>query len=210
MNVCAVGIGRPRPVPATGRRARPMTLSRVRLPWPATPPRYGAVVLRPLTAADTPMVIALGQEPYIPLIGSLPARPTSEQAEAWIRRQHDRHTTGAGLTVAVADADSGEALGMVGLGLRDLADGRATGGYSIAPPFRGRGVARSALIALTAYAWTVPALHRIELYVEPVNTASIRVAEAAGYVLEGLLRNHQEIGGVRRDMLVYAAVRPSS
>jgi hypothetical protein len=31
---------------------------------------------------------------------------------------------------------------------------------------------------------------------------------ASGYRREGLLCSHQEIGGIRRDMLLYAAIRP--
>lgn len=77
-----------------------------------------------------------------------------------------------------------------------------------APANRGRGIATSALTALTTFAWTIPALHRIELDIEPWNTSSIRVAQACGYQREGLLRSHQEIGGTRRDMLLYAATRP--
>lgn len=68
-------------------------------------------------------------------------------------------------------------------------------------------MAASALIALTTFGWTIPQLHRIELYIEPWNTASARTAEKAGYLREGLLRSHQEIGGSRRDMLLYASIR---
>ena len=53
----------------------------------------------------------------------------------------------------------------------------------------------------------IPQLHRVELYVEPWNTASVRTAENAGYEREGLLRSHGEIGGRRLDMLLFAAVR---
>jgi RimJ/RimL family protein N-acetyltransferase len=37
--------------------------------------------------------------------------------------------------------------------------------------------------------------------------ASARTAESAGYEREGLLRSHQEIGGKRVDMLLYAKIR---
>jgi RimJ/RimL family protein N-acetyltransferase len=47
----------------------------------------------------------------------------------------------------------------------------------------------------------------MQLHIEPWNTASVRTAERAGYEREGLLRSYLEIGGQRRDMLVYAAVR---
>jgi RimJ/RimL family protein N-acetyltransferase len=41
-----------------------------------------------------------------------------------------------------------------------------------------------------------------------VNNSSIHVAEVSGYERERLLRSHQEIGGTRRDMLLYATTRP--
>jgi ribosomal-protein-alanine N-acetyltransferase len=93
-------------------------------------------------------------------------------------------------------------------GLQHLSAGRATAGYAVSRLHRGRGIATSALQALTIFAWTIPTLYRVELYIEPWNTSSIRVAEAAGYQREGLLRSYQEIGGTRRDMLLYAATRP--
>ena len=67
-------------------------------------------------------------------------------------------------------------------------------------------MAAAALAALTSFAWTVPGLHRLELYVEPWNVASTRAAERAGYQREGLLRRYLEIGGRRVDMLLYALV----
>jgi RimJ/RimL family protein N-acetyltransferase len=99
-------------------------------------------------------------------------------------------------------------VGGAGLWLAELAAGRATAGYSIAPRDRGHGYAADALTALTRFAWTLPDLFRVALYIEPWNAASTRTAERAGYVREGLLRSFQEIGGERRDMLIYAAVKP--
>jgi [ribosomal protein S5]-alanine N-acetyltransferase len=101
-------------------------------------------------------------------------------------------------------------VGTIGLWLRQLAEGRATAGYFVAPSARGRGIAAAALIALTSFAWTVPRLHRIELHIEPWNTGSIKTAERAGYEREGLMRSHQEIGGQRRDMLLYATIKEDS
>ncbi|WDF34803.1 GNAT family protein [Arthrobacter agilis] len=88
-----------------------------------------------------------------------------------------------------------------------MSAGRAQIGYGIAPSSRGRHLASDALCAVTSFAWTLPELHRTELYIEPWNAASIRTAERAGYLREGLLRSHQEISGQRRDMLLYCTVR---
>ena len=106
--------------------------------WPTTPPAFGPVLLREFTEDDVHLAIECGADPYIPLVGTLPAFPTHDQA----------------------------------------------------------------------LAWTIPALHRVELYIEPWNTGSVRTAEKAGYQREGLLKGYQEIAGTRRDMYLYAALRP--
>jgi [ribosomal protein S5]-alanine N-acetyltransferase len=175
--------------------------------WPAGPVAYGPVVLREFSVHDVPMVRELSTDPYVPLIGSLPPNASQQEAQDWVDRQRGRLAEGAGFSFAIAEADTDRAVGGIGLWLAALPQGRATVGYSIAPSARGRGLAGASLVAVTDFAWTIPALHRIELYIEPWNAASFRTAERAGYVREGLLRSHQEIGGRRRDMLLYAIVR---
>jgi [ribosomal protein S5]-alanine N-acetyltransferase len=177
-------------------------------PWPDTPPAAGGVLLRPFTDDDVPMVLDLATDPYVPLIGSLPAHATEEEARAYIARNRGRWAEGHGFSFAVADAATGRAVGGTGLWLAaGLPHGRAEIGYAIAPGARGHGHAADALAAVTGFAWTIPPLHRLELHIEQWNVASIRTAERAGYRREGLLRSYQEIGGRRRDMLLHAAVR---
>lgn len=177
---------------------------------PDPPPTWGPIALRPFTADDVAMLVELATDPYVPLVSSLPANATTRDAQAFIDRQHQRLETGVGYAFCVSDRGENRALGTAGLWLTGLAMGRATVGYSVAPAARGRGVAAAALRALTLFAWTLPELFRIELYVEPWNTASIRVAEANGYEREGLLRSHQPVGERRADMLLYATLRPSA
>ena len=176
-------------------------------PWPAEPVAHGPVVLREFSDADLPMVQELSTDPYVPLIGTLPSNATRQQAQDYIDRQRGRLAEGIGFSFAIAEAGAGRGLGGIGLWLAGLDQGRATAGYAVIPSTRGRGVASAALTALTAFAWTIPGLHRVELYIEPWNTGSVKTAEQAGYTREGLLRSHQEIGGRRRDMLLYAAIR---
>jgi ribosomal-protein-alanine N-acetyltransferase len=177
-------------------------------PWPATPPAYGPVVLREFLPADVAMARELSTDPYVPLIGTLPANASPQEAQDWIDRQRGRLAEGAGFSFVIADATTNRALGDIGLWLTFLARGRASAGYSVARSARGRGIAAAALTALTPFAWSIPGLYRIELYIEPWNVGSIKTAERAGYEREGLLRSHAEIGGRRRDMLLYALIRP--
>jgi RimJ/RimL family protein N-acetyltransferase len=176
-------------------------------PWPTGPVAYGPVVLREFEVRDVPMAIEASTDPYIPQIGTLPANASEQEAQDWVDRQRGRLAEGLGFSFAVAEADTDRSVGAIGLWLAGLRQGRATVGYSIIPSARGRGLAAAALIAVTEFAWTIPALHRIELHIEPWNEGSIRTAERAGYEREGLMRSHQEIGGRRRDMLLYATVR---
>lgn len=180
------------------------------LSWPDSAPNHGGVMLRAFEFSDVGMVMDLATDPYVPLIGTLPARADEQQAAAWIDRQRARFEQGVGFPFVIADVRSGAAMGTTGLSLTGWQQhGRAGVGYAVAPSARGRGVAADALTALTAFGWTLQALHRLEAYIEPSNTASVRAAQRAGYQCEGLLRSHQPIGGTRRDMLLYATIRPS-
>jgi [ribosomal protein S5]-alanine N-acetyltransferase len=156
------------------------------------------------------MARELSTDPYVPLVGSLPAQASQQEAHDWVDRQLGRLAEGAGFSFAIAEAGTDRAIGAIGLWLAPLAQGRATAGYSVIPSARGRGIAAAALIALTSFAWSIPALHRIELYIEPWNVGSIKTAERAGYEREGLLRSHQQIGGRRRDMLLCAIIRENA
>jgi ribosomal-protein-alanine N-acetyltransferase len=180
------------------------------LSWPTTPVAHGPVVLREFSAADLPMVKEMSADPYVPLIGTLPPNASTQEALAYIDRQRGRLAEGIGFSFVIAEAGTGRGVGGIGLWLAGLDQGRATAGYSVMPSARGLGLAAAALTALTAFAWSIQDLHRIELYIEPWNTGSVRTAERAGFEREGLLRSHQEIGGRRRDMLLYATIRGDS
>ncbi|TDK28293.1 N-acetyltransferase [Arthrobacter crusticola] len=153
------------------------------------------------------MAVELSRDAYVPTTGTLPAHASHQQALAWVERQRQRHNEGTGFSFAIAVAATSRCVGQIGLCTQELNKGRAQAGYGVIPRERGRRIAARALLALLDFAWTIPELHRVELYIEPWNTASIRSAEHAGFQREGLLRSHQEIAGVRRDMLVYASVR---
>ncbi|QGQ20948.1 GNAT family N-acetyltransferase [Cellulomonas sp. JZ18] len=153
------------------------------------------------------MARELSTDPYVPTIGTLPPHAGWDEAQAWVERQRARHAEGAGFSFTVVDARSATAVGHCGLWLRDLADGRGTAGYAVVPSARRRGYATDALVALTRFGWTMPGLRRITLLVEPWNVASVRTAERAGYVRDGLLRDHPLTGGARRDVVVLVAER---
>lgn len=165
------------------------------------------VRLRPFGYDDVPLVLSAGTDPHITAITTVPTGDTEEGARAYVDRQLARPREGAGWSFAVADAATDEAVGQVGVWVQGLRDGRASVGYWTGPEHRGRGWAILALRTVSAWGLTLPGLHRLELYVEPWNEASWRAAERVDYQREGLLRGWQEVGGVRRDMYMYALLR---
>jgi len=156
------------------------------------------------------MAMALATDPYVCATGTLPLNADAEEALAWVRRQQGRHREGGGFSFTIEERGSGLPVGHCGLWLQHLADGHASAGYAVVPQFRGKGFAADALAALTSFAWTLPGLQRIDLFIEPWNAASIRTAERAGYAPAGMRRDYPLAGGERRDMRVYAALRPKA
>jgi RimJ/RimL family protein N-acetyltransferase len=178
--------------------------SPLELPRLCRPP----VLLRAFTAADAALVAEASTDALIPLITTVPASPDATSVQAFIDRQRERAMTGTGYSFVIADAGTDQGLGQIGLW--PLGGGRASVGYWVAPSARRRRVATRALALISDWAWGLPGLARLELYVEPWNEGSWRAAETVGYQREGLLRSWQLVGDERRDMYMYALLEQSS
>jgi len=170
----------------------------------------GPFRLRPFTLADIGAVREASGDPYIPLITTVPAAFTEDEGRRFIERQWSRAEQGTGYSFAIADARTDRAVGQVGLWRKDIGEGRASVGYWIVSSARGSGAASFAVRALTRWAHHELHIPRLQLYVEPWNTASVRTAENAGYRREGLLRSWQEVAGERKDMYMYASLATDS
>jgi RimJ/RimL family protein N-acetyltransferase len=109
----------------------------------------------------------------------------------------------------VRAGDRAAVLGAAGLHAVDRERGRAEIGYWTAPWARGEGVATRALALLAR--WAVdPAglgLRRVELYAEPDNDVSARVAERVGFARGDLVRGGIALRGRRRDVIRFLLER---
>jgi RimJ/RimL family protein N-acetyltransferase len=164
----------------------------------------GGLVLRGWELGDLPLVEEASGDGYIPLITTVPPVYSQAEGEAFVRRQWRRTATGVGYPFVIERVADARPLGTVGLWLREVGEGRATLGYWLAGSARGRGVAADALRAVSRWALEELRIPRLQLYVEPWNTASRRTAERAGFRSEGVLRGWQQVGAERRDMIMYA------
>jgi RimJ/RimL family protein N-acetyltransferase len=154
-----------------------------------------AIVLRQFTEDDVPAIVAACQDPEIPRWTRVPAPYTEADARHFLADPPDT-------AFAVVDRSSGELLGAIGARPED--DGRVEIGYWVAREARGRGVATRAVRIVSRWAVEELGARRVQLYTDPANDASQRVAEKAGFQREGTLRSWTEIKGTRRDAVMYS------
>jgi len=76
-------------------------------------------------------------------------------------------------------------------------------GYWIDKAYANRGLTTKAVLALTEFGFETLKLHRIEINIRPENEPSIRVAQKAGYLFEGLRQRYLHIDGSWRDHHCY-------
>lgn len=165
------------------------------------------VVLRPFKRADIGLIEEVAADPYIPLIARIPPDFTVANGAAFLDAQAERAASGRGFSLAIADTTTDRAYGQISLWLADLSSGRAALSYWISQSARGHHRAAEGLALLSDWAFRHHPLHRLTLYIEPWNTASIRTALRAGYEEEGLLRRWQLVGTESKDALIFAMLR---
>jgi RimJ/RimL family protein N-acetyltransferase len=174
-----------------------------RLSDPDPPLSDGTVLLRRWEESDIGCVEEAGRDPDIPEGTTVPARFTPTEGRAWIERQWGRADKGEGLSLAIADASSHEALGNVNLLFRQQ-PGTVAIGYWLVERARGRGLGSRAVALMARWAVTDARLARVEALVEPGNIASQRVLEKAGFRLEGHLRSYLVFDTRRADAFIYS------
>lgn len=130
-----------------------------------------------------------------------------EDALRMLRGRQD-WSAGSHASWAIAEPDTRALLGSLSLHKIDREQGAAEIGYWTVPAARGRGAATWAVDAACRWAFEALQLERIELCHAVENIASARVAERAGFVLEGRRRRSYRYGdGVRHDELFWSRLR---
>lgn len=157
------------------------------------------VVLRPWREHDVDAVVRATADPEIPRWTRVPEHNTPENVRWFFADQPDGE-----LHLAIADPATDAVLGSVGL-LRPVPEARrAELGYWVAAGHRRRGVAVAAVRLLAERAFADHGVHRLEIHAHPDNVASRRVAEKAGFRLEGILRAYEDVKGRLDDVAMYA------
>jgi ribosomal-protein-alanine N-acetyltransferase len=106
----------------------------------------------------------------------------------------------------IAHPQSGEPIGEIGLVGISWPNRRAGLSIFVLPGSRRSGIGREALELLVGWAQGELGLHRIELRTLPENLPMQGLAEASGFIREGVLRDYAVERGRLVDNIVYARI----
>ncbi len=142
----------------------------------------GAITLRPWEPTDVPFVHDACQDADIQRWTNLPSPFSASDAIALLHLSTSLRAEGKAALFAITSTDQGELLGAASVRDIDHRRRQALIGYWVAFEARHRGVATTAVTALSS--WALRALDLDEVYADVLhgNDVSVRVLERCGYV----------------------------
>lgn len=137
-------------------------------------------------------------------LGKFFSPPTEDETRTFLQERHSDWQQGNGYYFAIFHEAT-----FIGLGFINTINLRhrfANLGYWVDSAQTGRGYATTIVRALANFAFEELALCRVELVIDVNNNASREVAEKAGAVYEGILRNRLQLYGKPCDAAMYSIV----
>jgi len=170
------------------------------------------ISIRPYRADDVWALHAASVESVREVQPFMPwCRPdlTPEDARRWIEAQRSAREAQSAFEFAIISADD-RFLGGCGVNQIDAANRRANVGYWVRSSATRRGVATAAIEQLRRWTFTHTDLVRLELVISIHNLASLRAADKAGAVREGVLRQRLWLHGRAHDAVMLSFVRDAA
>jgi [ribosomal protein S5]-alanine N-acetyltransferase len=162
--------------------------------------------LRPFVLSDAVMVQTLaGAAEVAATTLNIPHPYPEGAAESWIGGLSERARTGIGFAWAITDRSEGILMGAISIGVHPHHQ-RGEIGYWLGSQFWNHGYMTEAATAVVGHGFRELGLHRVEASILPRNGASIRVAEKAGLLQEGMLRGYVLKGSVFEDVAIYGRI----
>ena len=136
----------------------------------------------------------------------IPSPYTEADARAYIDLCREGWADGTLTNFAITDAETGEAVGSVGVRWVKPDQGLAEVGYWVARNARGKGVCTRAVRLVSRWVIADQGAERLQLRADEQNAASRKVAVNAGFTEEGVLRSsrYNERLGRRVDFVMYS------
>lgn len=127
-------------------------------------------------------------------------------AREWVESRDEARKNGESFEFVIEN-DAAQFLGGCGLNQISTAHRWANLGYWVRTSATGQGVATQAVRMLEDWAFRETELDRLEIVASVMNPASIRVAEKAGAVREGIARERLLLHDKRHDAVVFSLLR---
>ncbi|MCQ6554277.1 GNAT family N-acetyltransferase [Streptomyces sp. C10-9-1] len=172
------------------------------------------LVLRPYEDADIPAHTEMMNDEMTAAWTSAPHPYTARDAGDWVhRRAPEERTSGRGIVFAVTEFLTHRLVGCVALGNTDWRTRATEVSYVTAPWARGEGYATESVLGVAQWLFRDRRFERMELRTAADNTAAQQVAQKAGCLSEGVLRNAWTVrapgpdGGwseLRTDLIVWS------
>lgn len=167
----------------------------------------GELILRPLKEKDAAGLFRLFSNDQVTRYMDIDSFRNITEAMQIITHFQERQEADDGFRLGITLADGGELVGTCGYHKWNKPHYKAEIGYDLLPEYWGKGIMTVAVGALVDYGFQEMALHRIEAFVDPLNTASSRLLGRLGFNREGLLRDAFFEKGVFVDAEIYSLLR---
>lgn len=161
-----------------------------------------AVTLRPITDADTDLIVKWRNTPSVVQNFIFRQTFTPEMHRSWLAT---KVATGQVVQYIILDNADGKPVGSVYY--RDIDNHNRSAEYGIfigEESARGKGLGTETARLFTDFGFAGLHLHRISLRVLAENTAARRSYEKAGFVQEGVFRDMELLDGAYRDVVFMA------
>ena len=175
------------------------------LPEQLESPRLLIRVAKPGDGAVFNEAVLASLPDLAPWLGWVTPPPTLEQSEFNCRRAYARFLLNEDLMVFFFTKSSGTLVGGSGLHGADWTTRKFEVGYWARSGFLGQGLITEGVRALSDYALHKLGANRVFLTCDDMNIRSWKLAERAGFTLEGTMVNERfNLSGQLRDTRVYA------
>jgi RimJ/RimL family protein N-acetyltransferase len=144
---------------------------------------------------------------YVLRYWDAPTWTERERADRFIANSQRMADEGSGARLAIDRLSDGAFIGWCSLSRWNPDFRSASMGYCLTDAAWGQGYATEAARAVLQWAYDTLDLNRVQAEADTRNTASARVLEKLGFVLEGTLREDCIVNGDVSDSWVYGLIR---
>lgn len=162
------------------------------------------LVLREPVARDAPALFAMRSDERVMQHIGRPRATTLGDAEELIATIARMRAENNGIGWAITLKGSDTLIGTIGFHRIVKEHYRAEIGYMLHPDHWRRKIMSEALQAVIQYGFTTLHLHSIEAVTDPINLASNRSLQRAGFVQEGLFKENYHWNGKFHDSAVWS------